>query len=107
VAAPAGAAGIRLVAEGFCDRGYDARGLLVPRGGVGALVEEPDAVGARARALAVDRGVASVDGAWVALDVRTLCVHGDGPGAVARARAVRVALARAGVPVRAFATDPA
>ena len=104
VAAVAGAAGIRLVAEGFCDRGYDDRGLLLPRGAPGALVEDPDAVGDRARALVVDRGVASVGGAWVALDVRTLCIHGDRPGAVTRARAVRAALARAGVPVRSFAT---
>jgi UPF0271 protein len=107
VAAPAAAAGIRMVAEGFCDRGYDARGLLVPRGHLGALVGDPDAVGDRALALAVDGGVPSVDGAWVALDVRTLCVHGDRPGAVHRARAVRAALAQAGVPVRTFATpDP-
>ena len=105
-ATAAGAVGIRVVAEGFCDRGYDARGLLVPRDRAGALVEDPDAVGARALALAVDRGVTSVDGSWVPLDVRTLCIHGDHPGAVSRARAVRAALARAGVPVRSFVADP-
>jgi UPF0271 protein len=46
--------------------------------------------------------VISVDGEWVTLDVETLCVHGDHPGADRRARAVRSALAGAGVTVRPF-----
>ena len=103
VGGPARAAGIRVVAEGFCDRGYDDGGLLVPRGHAGALVDDPDAVGDRARSLAVARGVDSVDGAWVALEVETLCIHGDRPGAGDRARSVRAALSRAGVTVRSFA----
>jgi UPF0271 protein len=109
VSTPAGAsmgsvrdAGFRLVAEGFCDRGYDDRGSLVPRHSDRALVEEPVAVGAQARSLAVDGGVTSVDGRWVALAVETLCVHGDHPGAYNRARAVRDALTSAGVTVRSF-----
>jgi 5-oxoprolinase (ATP-hydrolysing) subunit A len=112
VSLPAGAAsgpaldaGIRLVAEGFCDRGYDNRGLLVARDHDGALVDDPGAVGNQALSMAVDGGVTSVDGRWVALDVETLCVHGDHPGADRRAAAVRGALARAGVTVRPF-VDP-
>ena len=100
--APARAAGVRLVAEGYCDRGYDDNGLLVPRGHQGALVDDPGAVGAQGRSLAVDRGVHSVDGRWVALEVETLCIHGDLPGADQRARAVRHALEEAGVTVRPF-----
>ena len=103
VAGAAHGAGIRLVAEGFCDRAYDPGGLLVPRSDPRAMVEDPGAVGARARSLAVDRGVEATDGSWVALSVRTLCIHGDRDGAVVRARAARAALARAGVPVRSFA----
>jgi UPF0271 protein len=103
VAGPASAAGVRLVAEGFCDRGYDARGRLVPRGDDGSMVDDPDEAGARARSMAVDRGVAAVDGTWVALEVETVCIHGDRPGADRHARAVRDALRDAGVEVRAFA----
>ena len=102
VAAPARTAGIRVVAEGFCDRGYDGTGRLVARDRPGALVEELAAVGGQARSLAVERGVAAVDGTWVALEVETLCVHGDHPGSDARARAVRAALERGGVAVRSF-----
>jgi UPF0271 protein len=96
------AAGIRLVAEGFCDRGYDQRGQLVSRDHDGALVDDPATAGAQARSLAVDRGVTSVDGRWVALEVDTLCIHGDHPGADRRARTVRAVLTEAGVTVRSF-----
>jgi len=105
LAAPARAAGIRVVAEGFCDRGYDGTGRLVARDRPGALVEDLADVRTQTRALAVERGVTTVDGGWVALEVETLCVHGDHPGADARARAARAALAMGGVQVRSF-TDP-
>lgn len=75
--------------EGFPDRGYTPEGRLVPRGEPGALVEDEDAIAANAVRLA-----ASVD---------SVCVHGDSPGAVAHARAVRRALEGAGYIVRAFA----
>ncbi len=105
VVGPARAAGLRVVTEGFCDRGYDAAGRLVARGRAGAVVDDPTAAGDRARSIVVDGGVAAVDGTWVVLGVETLCVHGDHPGAGARAGAVRAALAAAGVTVRAFAVD--
>ncbi len=99
---PASDAGVALVPEGFCDRGYDAHGLLVPRGAAGALVDDPEVVARQARSLAVDGGLHAVDGTWVALDVRTLCIHGDRPGAEHRARSVRRTLESAGVELRAF-----
>ena len=94
-----------LVPEGFCDRGYDAHGLLVPRGATGAVVDDPEDVARRARSLALDGGLDAVDGTWVALDVRTLCIHGDHAGAEHRARSVRRTLEAAGVDVQAF-TSP-
>jgi UPF0271 protein len=47
---------VRLVAEGFCDRGYDDRGLLVPRGHDRALFDDPGAAGSQAHSLALDGG---------------------------------------------------
>jgi UPF0271 protein len=75
--------------EGFPDRGYDERGRLVPRSQPGALVTDSEAIVANALALA-----ARVD---------SLCLHGDSPGAVEHARAVRAALEGAGWTLRAFA----
>ena len=114
VAPPAGAAvgagprppGSGSCAEGFCDRGYDRRRTARrPRPRRARWSTTPAAAGAQARSLAVDGGVTPVDGTWVALEVETLCVHGDHPGADRRARAVRGALPTAGVTVRSF-VDP-
>ena len=67
-----------------------------------ALIVEPAEVAARAVRLAVEHEVVSVDGSIVAVDARSLCVHGDTPGAVELARAVRDALEAAGVTVQPF-----
>jgi UPF0271 protein len=95
-------AGLRAVAEGFADRGYQASGALVPRSAPGALVEAPDEVAARAVRMAVGSTVRSVDGVELRLPVESICVHGDTPGAVALARGVRAALERAGAALAAF-----
>lgn len=95
------AAGLPFVAEAFLDRGYLPTGGLVPRAEPGALLDDPDVVAARAVRLAVEGVVEAVDGALLRADAASLCVHGDSPGAVAMARAVRAALDAAGVAVRA------
>jgi UPF0271 protein len=73
-------AGMAFQREAFADRGVRADGSLVPRGEPGALIVDPAIAAARTRELAA-RG-----------DVDTLCIHGDTPGAVVIARAVRAAL---------------
>jgi len=73
-------AGLTLCREGFADRETRLDGTLVPRGEAGALILEPSVAAARASALAASG------------EVETVCVHGDTPGAVAIARAVRAAL---------------
>jgi 5-oxoprolinase (ATP-hydrolysing) subunit A len=88
--------------EFFADRGYAADGRLVPRSEPGALVDDPDAVATRTRRLAAEACVQSVDGVDVTVDADSVCVHGDTPGAVALARAVRTALEDAGCLVRSF-----
>jgi UPF0271 protein len=82
--------GHEVVGEGFPDRGYDAAGRLVPRDRPGALVHGAGRIGGNAVTLAARPGI------------RTVCVHGDSPGAVEAARAVRSALVGAGYDVRAW-----
>jgi UPF0271 protein len=81
----------RFVAEGFADRRYQPDGSLVPRSQANAFVPEPAEAVAQALWLMRERGV------------RTLCVHGDNPQALAFVRELRAALAQQGVDVRAFA----
>ncbi len=95
------AAGVPFLLEAFLDRGYLPGGGLVPRGERGALLDDPQLVAARAVRLATEGVVEAVNGALIASPAVSLCVHGDSPGAVAMARAVRAALDAAGVDVRA------
>ncbi|MER0444483.1 5-oxoprolinase subunit PxpA [Streptomyces sp. Edi4] len=100
--AAAARAGLPVVTEAFADRAYTAQGTLVPRGQDGAVISDPDAVVARAVAMAVRGTVAARSGEQVAVGAGSLCVHGDTPGAVELARRVRAALESAGVRVAAF-----
>ena len=96
-------AGLRTVTEAFADRGYTAQATLVPRSHPAALLDDPAAVAERmVRMLSTGR-MLSVDGAEIAVSARSICVHGDTPGAVAMAVAVRKALAEAGIDIQAFA----
>lgn len=74
--------------EGFPDRGYTPEGRLLPRTEPGALVEDEAGIVAQALALAAE--------------VESLCLHGDSPGAVEHARAVRAALEAGGLLLRPF-----
>lgn len=95
------AAGLDFRREAFLDRAYRPDGSLVPRGEPGAVLEDVDVVAARAVRLATEGIVEAVGGAWIKPQAVSLCIHGDSPGAVAMARAVRAALDAAGVEVRA------
>jgi 5-oxoprolinase (ATP-hydrolysing) subunit A len=96
-------AGLSAVSEAFADRGYTAQATLVPRSQPGALLHDPAEVAQRMVSMLMTGRLRSVDGADVAVSARSICVHGDSPGAVAMAVAVRKALAEAGVEIRPFA----
>ena len=74
--------GRRVWHEGFPDRGYADDGRLLPRDRPGAVLTDGARIAERAVGLA-ER-------------VDSVCVHGDHPGAVDHARAVRRALLAAG-----------
>ena len=95
-------AGLRGVAEAFADRGYTPEGTLVSRREPGALLHDPTEVAARMVRLVTDALITAADGTDVAVRARSICTHGDSPGAVDMARAVRAALIEAGVTVRSF-----
>ena len=95
-------AGLATVAEAFADRAYRADGTLVPRSEPGAVIDDPEVVAARVVRLVTDGGVLAVDGTWVPVRADSICVHGDSPGAVGLASAVRTGLAAAGVGLAPF-----
>jgi UPF0271 protein len=94
-------AGIATAAEAFADRNYARDGSLLPRTRPDALIKNAAAAAARVVRMVCEGQVTSADGADVALRPQTICIHGDGPNAPALARAVREALQRAAIGVRA------
>jgi UPF0271 protein len=93
--------GVRAVSEAFADRAYRADGSLVPRSEPGAVIDDEETVVNRAVAMARERMVIAADGTRVPLDVETICVHGDTPGAAVLASRIRKALTDAGIQIKA------
>ncbi|HJZ77064.1 MAG TPA: 5-oxoprolinase subunit PxpA [Vicinamibacterales bacterium] len=96
------AAGLRVAAEVFADRAYEADGSLASRRKPGSVIHDPDAVVARAVRMAKERTVVATDGSVVPLEADTICVHGDTPGSDALAAQIRAGLEAAGITVKAI-----
>ena len=94
-------AGLRVAAEGFADRAYEADGTLTPRSRPGAVIHDAETVVRRAVRMARDGVVTATDGRDISLHIDTLCTHGDTPGAQELTRRLREALDGDGVIVRA------
>lgn len=97
-------AGLATVAEAFADRGYTPEATLVPRREPGALLGGVEQVVERALRLAATGEIVAVDGTVLSVRARSLCLHGDTPGAVEMARAVRAGLEAEGVTLAPFAS---
>ncbi|OIH94242.1 MULTISPECIES: LamB/YcsF family protein [unclassified Curtobacterium] len=95
--------GLRAVSEVFADRAYEPDGSLVSRSRPGAVLHDPDEVAARVLRMATDGVATAVDGSDVPVRADSVCVHGDSPGAVAMARAVRALLTEHGIRITPFA----
>lgn len=94
-------AGLQAVEEAFADRGYRADGSLVPRTQPGAFIDSEDEMIERILQMINEKRVRAVDGSWCPLNAQTLCLHGDGPHALAFAGRIRETLDQAGIAVRA------
>ena len=103
----AGARGLTPVAEAFADRAYDHQGRLAPRGTPGAVLRKRETIVERALGMVISGRVTAIDGSSVPVWPRSLCVHGDTPGAVAVARGIRDALLATGTVLAAFAEESA
>ena len=94
--------GMKTAREGFVDRAYEPDGTLQSRSIAGSLLTDPADAARQALSFVSEGGVTAVDGSFLKLEVDTLCVHGDTPGAAEIARAVREALRAANVKVAPF-----
>jgi UPF0271 protein len=94
--------GLRTVAEAFADRAYQPDGQLISRSDAGAVLTDPAQIAERVLSMVTTGSVTAVDGSAVAIEVESVCVHGDSPDAVTIAGAVRERLLAEGIELAAF-----
>lgn len=97
--------GFAVAGEAFADRRYEADGTLRARSFENALIRDPAEAARQAVQIAVHGTVTPHEGEDIALGARTICIHGDTPGAVEIAAAVAAALRGEGVPMRALGAE--
>ena len=98
----ANATGLDVAREAFVDRAYQPDGRLVPRNLPGAVLDDAEMIAERALRMVQDRYVVAIDGTRCIVRADSLCVHGDGPKAVAVVRAVRQRFDQEGISLAAF-----
>jgi UPF0271 protein len=92
---------VRVAAEVFADRGYSDDGTLAPRDKPGGMIEDRDQSVAQALAMVFKGEFKSLSGKTIKVAADTICLHGDQPGAVAFAQAIRKAFMEKGITVGA------
>lgn len=99
-------AGLAVYSEIFADRAYLPTGRLVPRNRPGAMIDDSAAAADRLLAFLDNGLMPTLDGAPIRLEAHSICVHGDGDGAVAMAQTLRVRLAASGLAFSSFLAPP-
>src|ERR1700754_1190117 len=94
--------GLRTVPEAFADRAYRSDGQLVSRRERNAVLHDVAEIADRVSSMVTAGRVAAVDGSTIPISVESVCVHGDSPGAVQIANAVRDRLRTEGVELNPF-----
>jgi len=88
--------GLRVRTTFLADRACDDDGLLVPRKLPGSVIHDQGAVLARVRQLLEEGTVTSYSGRKIPMRAHSILLHGDTPGAVQLARAVRGVVEQSG-----------
>lgn len=78
--------------EVFADRAYLDDGQLMPRSREGAVIHDSQACVAHVLRMIKAQAIVTANGLHLPCRIDSICVHGDGPEAVASARAIRLAL---------------
>lgn len=100
-------AGLRPIHEIYADRAYQDDAQLLPRSQSGAVLHDEDEIAQRLLRMVQEQSIVTTSGKTIPTPVDSICVHGDTPGAVEIAKAVRAALEQNGVTISSFASTVA
>jgi len=92
--------GIKIALEAFPDRMYTDDGELLPRKFKEAVLHDDELIAERAVQMAKERGIESINGKWIEMDIDTLCIHGDNKESIEAARKIKTYLMREGVEIK-------
>lgn len=92
--------GLRIALEAFPDRVYTDAGELLSRKQPGAVLRDPDLIARQAVRMVREKGVESVNGRWINLDIDTLCIHGDNPESIAAAKKMKTLFAQENIQIK-------
>jgi len=96
--------GIKIALEAFPDRMYTDEGELLPRKFKEAVLHDKELIATRAKRIVKERGIESVNGRWIEMDIDTLCIHGDNAESIEAAKRIRESLEREGVQIKNLAS---
>lgn len=92
--------GLRAASEVFADRGYEEDGSLVSRKKEGAMITDENVAIERVVRMIREKTVTAVTGKDIPIEADSVCVHGDGPKALAFVEKIRAALTQQGIEIR-------
>ncbi|GGJ77803.1 UPF0271 protein [Anoxybacillus voinovskiensis] len=93
--------GLRTASEVFADRTYQQDGSLTPRNAPQALIADEQEAVAQVIKMVNEGYVRTLQGVDVPIQAETVCIHGDGPNALAFAKKLHETLQREGIEIRA------
>ena len=91
--------GLRVGREIFADRALNADGTLVSRSTPGSVIHDTQEVVERSLRMVTEGKAQAISGEIIELEADSLCLHGDTPGAVEMASALKKALESEGVEI--------
>jgi len=91
--------GLRVASEVFADRAYEEDGSLVNRKKPGAMIEDEELAVSRVIRMIKEQTVTAITGKDIAIKADSICVHGDGPKALAFVEKIRTALSEEGIEI--------
>jgi UPF0271 protein len=97
-------AGLRPIQEIYADRAYQDDAQLLSRSKDGAVLHDKDEIAQRVLRMVTEQSIITASGKTIPTPIESICVHGDTPGAVEIAKAVRTVLEQNGVTISPFAS---
>ena len=91
--------GLRVAREVFADRALNPDGTLVARSQPGAVIHDIEEVVERSLTMVTEGRATAATGEQIEVQAESLCLHGDTPGALEMARALKEGLTAAGVEI--------